>query len=94
MSESCPSWDPGLNLEVLDGGVDESVQMVYERDHFVSENEIREFQFRARRPASVQLHVGQQDRRRPEYRLRPPFLNLPKPSIIDRLEQPDQPLPR
>jgi hypothetical protein len=61
-SESGASWDPGMDLEALDGGVDESVQMVYERDHFVSENEIREFQFRARLPTSVQLHVGQQDR--------------------------------
>ena len=28
--------------------------------------------------------------RRLEYRLRPPYLHLPKPSIIDRLEQPDR----
>jgi hypothetical protein len=30
-----------MDLEALDGGVDQSVQMVHERDHFVSENEVR-----------------------------------------------------
>ena len=39
-NEPGTSWDPGMNVEALDGAVYQSVQMVHEADNFVSEDEI------------------------------------------------------
>ena len=39
-NEPGTSWDPGMDVEALDGAVYQSVQMVHEADNFVSEDEI------------------------------------------------------
>jgi hypothetical protein len=39
-NEPGASWDPGIDLEALDGGVDQSIQMAHELDDFVSEYKI------------------------------------------------------